>query len=360
MKASNPKNTKRPPVPARSGSRPTEFSVALAPVRILLDSVLRHIYLVAGFLLLLYLLSGITVVASDEVVLLLRWGRLVGDTPGQATHQPGLLFAFPRPIDEVIRLKVKKIYELEIRDLHFAVRQNDDPTSILTAPGRTIDPEKSGYCLTGDNNVIQALLMAKYQIDDPIQFAFLHSRPQDLLKDVVMAAMVRSVAEKEVDDVLSEGRKLLASTVRRRAQKRLDTLGAGMILLSLEFTDLVPPRQVMDDFKKVQSAFIDKETKLKEAQKYREEQVPRAQADKSATIREAQAYANDVLSRARGDADAFRSLIQEYHKNPRVIKERLYRESIEKILAKAGKTRFVPPPEKGSYDDFRITIPTGG
>ena len=65
----------------------------------------------------LYLLSGITVVRSDEVAVVLRWGHLVGETPALQQHGPGLLFAFPRPVDEVVRVQVKRVWEVPVTTL---------------------------------------------------------------------------------------------------------------------------------------------------------------------------------------------------------------------------------------------------
>ena len=62
----------------------------------------------------LYALSGITIVKPDEVAVVLRWGRLVGDTPALQQHGPGLLFAFPRPMDEVVRVQVKHVWEVPV------------------------------------------------------------------------------------------------------------------------------------------------------------------------------------------------------------------------------------------------------
>ena len=62
-------------------------------------------------------LSGITIVKPDEVAVILRWGRLVGDTPALQEHGPGLLFAFPRPVDRVVRVQVKHVWEVPVSTL---------------------------------------------------------------------------------------------------------------------------------------------------------------------------------------------------------------------------------------------------
>ena len=46
--------------------------------------------------------SGIRVINNYEVGVVLRFGRLVGDTQEEQIKQPGLLLAFPYVIDEVM------------------------------------------------------------------------------------------------------------------------------------------------------------------------------------------------------------------------------------------------------------------
>ena len=61
-----------------------------------------------GCMGLLYALSSLTVVRPDQVAVVLRWGRLVGASPALQQHGPGLLLALPRPIDQVIRVPIKR------------------------------------------------------------------------------------------------------------------------------------------------------------------------------------------------------------------------------------------------------------
>ncbi len=310
-----------------------------------------------GALIAAYLLSGITVVKSDEVAVVLRLGRLAGGSAATAVWQPGLHLALPRPLDEVVRVKVRKVYELEIYELHYR-RPGDDLAS--RSRRKTVDPLLEGYALTGDHNIVQVDMVARYQVHDPVAYVLHQAMPRELLRDAVMAATVRTMGEVEVDSVLSEGRAQFVLTVVQRAQQRLDASNAGIALVSLEITDLTPPRQVLDEFKKVQNAFIDMETQIKEARKLREEEVPLAQAASNQALREAEGYASSLLAQARGDADVYRQVYQEYRKNPRVVRERLYREAVEEYLAQAGAMRFVPPPVNGQrYEDFRLTFKTG-
>ncbi len=318
-------------------------------------------YLRWGLLLLLlvYLASGLVVVRSNEVAVVLRFGALAGGTPATAVRHAGLHYTLPRPVDQVLRVKVEKVYELEIQDLHWRRADNQKASR---SRRKTIDPLSEGYALTGDHNVVQVDLVARYQVSDPVAFALYQAQPQRLLRDAIMAATVRTMGEVEVDSVLSEGRSQFVIQVVQRAQERLDRAAAGLSVVSLEVTELTPPRQVQEEFEQVQNAYIDMETQVKEARKLREEEVPLAEASRDKALREAQAYAAQVLGRARGDASMWRDVYEEYRRNPAVVRERLYREAIEVSLPQSGRLRFVPPPVSGGRygpESFRLSIPAG-
>jgi len=336
------------PTPA-SGDSP-ESSTAEEPTTSSLNGLLQAVRWGLPLLVLAYFLSGVTVVRSDEVALVLRFGALSGDTAADQLL-PGLHYVLPRPIDEVVRVKVKKVYEIEISDLHASGRDGN-------YSGPTIDPTGEGYALTGDQNIVQVQMIARYQIGDPVSFALQQAEPEEVLKSSVKAAAIRTMGEIEVDDLLAEGRARFILEVVQRAQVRLERAGAGIDLISIEVTDLGPPRQVQDEFEEVQNAFIDMETKVTEAKRHRERARPRAQAKRNQQLREAEAYATEVLSSARGDAAAWLDLYAEYQRDPRVLRERLYAEAIEGSLPKTANLRFVPPPEGGRYpaNTFRLSI----
>lgn len=168
--------------------------------------------------------------------------------------------------------------------------------------------------------------------------------------------MVRSLGEMGVDRVLADGRKNLIATATRRAQAGLDAAHSGLELTSLELTRLAPPQALTTEFDAVQSAFIGAETRKKEAQAFAESAIPQARADADRAVQEAHAAASSDLAQANGDATAFLALTREYRASPAVVRERLYRDAVERAIGGAGSVRWVPPPAGGSYRGFRITI----
>jgi membrane protease subunit HflK len=330
---------------------PSEVRQLGAPVSGLLEGAWQRMHWWVAAMAVLYAISGVTVVKSDEVAVILRWGRLVGATPALQEHGPGLLFSFPRPIDRVVRVQVKHVWEIPVRTL----------ASSVEGGSSSLDPVRQGYALSGDQNIVHVDMVARYRVREPAEWAFYGPKAEEVLRVEVTAAMVRSLGEMGVDRVLSDGRKSLIATASGRAQAGLDACRSGLELTSLELTRLAPPSALAFEFDAVQSAFIGAETTKQDAQAFAERAIPQAQTAADSALQSARASASSDLAQASGDAHAFRALDKEYRANSVVVRERLYRDGVERALGAAGNVRWVPPPVGGSYHGFRITLaPPGG
>jgi len=310
-----------------------------------------------GLLLLTYLFSGITVVQPDEVAVTYRFGALVGDGQG-AVREPGLLLALPRPIERVVRVPVARVFQTELRDLHFT-QSEDKVTRYLVTNRSSLDPERTGYALTGDQNIVHIAMVARWQVRDPIAWSHDVERPEALLRAAVLRAAVATVGGASVDGVLSDRRQSLVDDISRRADASLEAWGAGVSIVSLELLDLTPPQQVNEAFRDVQTAAIESETRIRSAEEYREVQLPKARSDKTRAIQAAESDALERVQTARSEAEAFLALAAEHRTDAGVVRERLYREGMEAVLKGAGKVEFLPPPVGGRYSGSRLTLPSG-
>lgn len=330
----------------RTLGAPSEILRLAQPVARAIDAAWQRMHWWVAAMIVLYAVSGTTIVKSDEVAVVLRWGRLVGATPALQQHGPGLLFSFPRPMDRVVRVQVKRVWEVPVHTLFPAFITEE----------QTLDPVIHGYALTGDRNVVHVDMVARYRVRDPAEWVFYGPTSEDVLRVEVTAAVVRSLGEMGIDRVLSDGRKDLAAVSTRRAQAGLDAAHAGLELSSLEFTRLMPPSVLSTNFNAVQSAYIGAETRRQEAQAFAGTAVPQARADVDAAAQAARGAAEADRARAKGDAAAFLALAGEYRANPAVVRERLYRDAIERAVAAASSVRWIPPPVGGRYHGFRITV----
>jgi membrane protease subunit HflK len=173
----------------------------------------------------------------------------------------------------------------------------------------------------------------------------------------VTAAMVRSLGEMGVDRVLADGRRELIAKASHRAQAGLDAAHSGLELVSLELTQLTPPGALGQDFDAVQTAYITAETRRKDAESYAQQTVPGAHAEADAVVQSARADAAAALASARGDAAAFEALAREYRTRPAVVREQLYRDTVETAIGRAREVRWVPPPVGGRYEGLRVVVP---
>jgi modulator of FtsH protease HflK len=325
---------------------PSEIARLARPLAGLLDGAWRRMHWWIALMAFLYLVSGITIVRSNEVAVVLRWGRLVGDTPALQEHGPGLLFAFPRPVDEVIRVNVKHVWEVPLDTLE---------ASQLFA-GEVFSSLSQGYAVTGDHNIVHVKMVARFRLRDPAEWAFYGPRSEDVLRAEVTAAMVRSLGEMGIDRVLSDGRKELVATATKRAQAGLDAAHSGLELSSLELVRLAPPDSLTPDFNSVQSAYIGAETSRKTAQAFAANAIPQAQAEADTAVQAARAAAESDLAAAQGAAEAFGALVREYEADPAVVRERLYRDAVDRALGAAADIRWLPPPIGGGYHGMRVSI----
>ncbi|QDU64308.1 Modulator of FtsH protease HflK [Planctomycetes bacterium Pan216] len=310
-----------------------------------LDAGSRALRWVFAVLVLSFLCSGITSVPPGSVALVLRFGRLQGATRDEQINQPGLLLAWPYPIDEVIDVPVRREGELILADLW---------NSLETAIGPTIDPLVEGYALTGDRNIVQTKMAVKYRIADPINYRLRVEKPERVLRDVVLASVTETLVEWPVDEALRLQRgdaerdsaaslRRLSTAVEERAQGRLDQIDIGIRLTTIEFTEMHPPRHVVDAFRDVQSAKIQKETAKREAEGFASKTLLQAKAEVNRVVADAKQQEQSMLGTATTRADVFRQVHAAYRKEPTVVRDRLYFETMEFVRRQVGRLDFVTP-----------------
>lgn len=293
-------------------------------------------------LLALFGASGLTVVEPDEIAVILRFGRLVGSTPGDQIHHAGLLFALPYPMDEVIRVPVRREGELLIDDVWKPLSAGEPDIS-------RINPIREGYLLTGDQNLIQTRLLVKYRITEPVAFVLRHRSAKRLLRDSVLASLSQTVSGWNVDATLRQQAEVdgvnesLASATLRRAQTRIDAVEYGLTLSALEFQELHPPRHVVAEFQQVQSARITIDTAQREAEGFAAREIPKAESERNRLITEATTFANAITTTANAEVSVFRELLTLYRRQPDLVRQRLYHETLEEALSQVGHVQYVSP-----------------
>lgn len=375
------------PEPEKRHDLPAAIAQSRAILTGSLDNGFRFLKLVALLATLAILFSGVKVINPQEVAVIKRFGKIVGQNRAEQVHGPGLLLAFPYLIDEVVRVPVKQVQELQIttfaaapvsvemmpipKTLDRLASQIPTPVPldsnmldgmaapVVAAPGATptatpaptaaptpttdtLDPTLAGYIVTGNKNVVHTTVLVKYTISDPIDYAIFLSDPNIVINDVISEALTQTLGVTSVDAALTGGKTRITSAALRRAQKRLDEIGAGVLLGALEIKELRPPDALKADFDAVTTAYVGMQTALQQARTYRAATVPAAQAARDTVISQASAFSAARYAQARGDTSLFRNVIAQYKANPGVVKERLYREAVDSVMNKVGVKVLVP------------------
>lgn len=114
---------------------------------------------------------------------------------------------------------------------------------------------------------------------------------------------------------------------------KLEAYDIGITLVNITIQDATPPTaEVENAFKEVETAKQGKETALNNANKYRNEQIPNAEAESDRILQEAQAKKQERINEANGQVARFNSMYQEYVKFPDVTKKRMFYEAMEDVL----------------------------
>ena len=171
--------------------------------------------------------------------------------------------------------------------------------------------------LTGDQNLVDLSYIVRWNIKDLGDYKFRVVDPIETVNEVAEAAMRAAVAEKQLDETFSgQGRAAIEQDVRERMQRTLDSYQAGIRVLGVEIEKADPPGQVVDAFRDVQVA----------------------EQNADAARNQAQGYAQQVLAQAQGEAEAFDKVYEQYRLAPEVTRQRLYYETMERVLSKTDKT----------------------
>jgi membrane protease subunit HflK len=125
-------------------------------------------------------------------------------------------------------------------------------------------------------------------------------------------------------------------------QKTLDHYGAGVIVQQVQLQKVDPPAQVIDAFRDVQAARSDLERAVNEAQTYANRVVPEARGRVAQITQAAEAYRQQTVAEATGQTSRFLKIYEQYKKAPNVTRERMYLETMERVLGGADKIILDP------------------
>ncbi len=272
----------------------------------------------------LWVATGLFTVQPSEMALKTLFGRY------NAKVGSGLHYNWPYPVGGVIKLPVEVRNSISVG---FAARVDG-----RTGSQATIDVPEESLMLTGDENIADVKFVVIWQIDrsKPEDFAFNVRRPESTIKAVAESAIREVVGRTQFQRIVTE-RKLIEPAVQELTQRVLNDYNAGVEIVQVQLQSVDPPEQVIAAFRDVTAAQQDQDRMRNEAEAYANKVVPEARGASARITQEAEAYRQQTVAEANGQASRFDQVYTEYNKAPAVTRQRLYLETMERVLGGMNK-----------------------
>ncbi|HVZ54797.1 MAG TPA: FtsH protease activity modulator HflK [Pseudolabrys sp.] len=268
--------------------------------------------------------SGFFRVEPDELGVVLRFGKEVREV------QPGLNYHLPYPIETVLTPKALRVNKIDI-----GMRVVDD----LRRGSTVRDVPEESLMLTGDENIVDVDFSVLWKVKPTGvgEFLFNIQNPEGTVKAVAESAMREVIGRSEIQPILTGARQTIETAVQDLMQKTLDSYNAGILVQQVQMQKVDPPQQVIDAFRDVQAARADLERAVNEAQTYANRVVPEARGKVAQITQAAEAYRQQTVAEATGQTSRFLKIYEQYKKAPDVTRERMYLETMERVLGPTNK-----------------------
>jgi len=265
---------------------------------------------IGGVVLLSWLSTSVVIVDPTQQAAVFRFGKW------QTNFGPGLHFHLPAPLESHRLLNVETRNELPIG--------TNDQESLM---------------LTQDENIVDIQFSVFWKIDtaNPENYLLNVRDPDAAVARVAESVMREVVGKTRLQNIITTERDAVQQTVAAQTQALLNEYNAGIEILSVSIGKSDPPQQVIEAFNDVNVAEQDAETLMNQATQFANQVVPQARGTAQRLLQEAEAYRDRVIADAGGEASRFDQIYEEYRKAPRVTRERMYLETMERVLGRTDK-----------------------
>jgi len=292
----------------------------------------RLLRIAAAIVVLILLFGTFYQVQPEEVAVVLRFGRFV------RTTEPGLRVKIPF-VETAMKVPVQRQLKQE-----FGFRTMDPAVRTLYSSAQYLD---ESLMLTGDLNVAIVEWIVQYRVVDPYRYLFKVRNLEETFRDMNEAMMREVVGNRTVTEILTIGRQDVETTVQERLQELCNQYETGITVDQVVLQDVNPPDPVKPSWDEVNQAQQQRDRLINEARAEYNQVIPRARGEAEQAILQAEGYSLDRVNRAQGDGTRFKSLYEAYRSAPLVTRQRLYLETMQKVLPQLGGKLFLDAEAKG-------------
>lgn len=262
----------------------------------------RFIVFIIAAVVIIWAASGFYTIKESDRGVVFRFGKY------SHTVEPGLNWK-PNFVEKVIPINVETIRE----------------------------QATNGMMLTSDEKVIQVEMNVQYRVTDPAQYLFNVTNPDNSLRQAIDSAVRGIIGQSAIEQVLTTKRAFIRDETQKELENTIRPYNMGITILDVNFQAARPPEAVKAAFDDVIAAREEEQKTIREAQAYRNEVLPLAKGNAQKLIEEATAYKSSVVFKAEGEVASFAKMLPEYRAAPQITRERLYIETMERVLSNTRK-----------------------
>jgi membrane protease subunit HflK len=260
-------------------------------------------------------------VQPEEVGVVVRLGKYV------RTTEPGLRVKIPFA-EQVYKIPVQRQLKEE-----FGFRTAEPGIRTTYAAG---DLDAEAVMLTGDLNVAVVEWIVQYRVADPYRYLFKVRNVTGTFRAMNEAVMRQVVGDRTVTEVLTIGRQAIETRVEELLRELTQQYEMGITIEQVVLQDVNPPDPVKPSWDEVNQAQQQRDRMINEARAEYNKVIPRAKGEAQQAILEAEGYGLNRVNRAEGESARFRSVHESYRRAPEVTRQRLYLETMERVLPRMG------------------------
>jgi membrane protease subunit HflK len=291
-------------------------------------------------LVLVFLGSGFFTVDAQHKAIILRLGRPVGEGEA-ALLGPGLHFAFPRPIDEVVKIPFTSSQTADSTVGWYQSAEDRAKGASKPAAQAQLDPATISYVLTADTNIIHVVATATYRITDPVKFHFDFADAAVFVTNDLNNALLFTASHFNVDDALTFQRTAFTEAVEARMRELVAKQDLGVTV------DLVNPAThaplfLENDFNRVAEVRQEAEDTITKARASRTEVLGRARGDAASLTNSAEVAKSRMVELIGAEQTNFSKFLPDYERDPELVRRLLLAETFKRVWANADLTEVLP------------------
>ncbi|CAA6814905.1 MAG: HflK protein [uncultured Thiotrichaceae bacterium] len=239
-------------------------------------------------------------------------------------------------------LQFGKFKEITTPGLHWIARPIQTVEIVDMQRNRSANDQTT--MLTMDENIVDLEVEVQYLVDDAKAYLFNVMLPdferdqsQGVLYQVMRSAIREVVGASDMDFIIKEGRTEIEEKTKELMQSILSEYKTGLQIVKVNLTYAEAPKEVKDAFDDANRAREDFNRSKNRAETYSNKVIPDARGKGARLVEEAKAYRDQVIAKSEGDASRFSNLVAEYQKAPEVTRQRLYLDTMEKVMSGSKK-----------------------